>query len=312
MACLELLGQSMLERAVETLQHDGVKLITVVVRDEFSHLAQISVAARARVSPVPPSIDLWSAAECILREYVEQGVELILLSRLGAYIELDLAHLIRFHRDKRRGVTVVTKDDDPLDHWVITADEVREARRSGLQMLADHDLPPGVAAYPAQGYVCRLEEAPDLRRLLADAFLSRSAIRPRGREVRPGIWLGDGARVHRSARLAAPVYVGYGAQLCADTLVSEFCNVERGCYVHEGTIIEDASVLANTWVGKGLNVAHAIVDGNKLLPLRHNSIVEIRDSKLLGRTPGTEPSRSNTGGNSAVSLAERLLATAWN
>jgi hypothetical protein len=65
-------------------------------------------------------------------------------------------------------------------------------------------------------------------------------------------------------------------------------------------------------VGKGLNVAHAVVDGNKLLPLRHHVVVEIQDDKLLGRTLPIESSQPASGGSSGTSLAERLLATAWN
>ncbi len=311
-ACLELLGQSVLERVVQRLQHDGVKPVTIVVRDEFSHLVRTPATLRASIQSVPSKVDLWSAAECILRQYIQHGVELILLTRLGAYMELDLGHLIRFHRATGQGVTALTTENGPLDSWVIDAAEARKMPRLGLPLLVQREIPAGATPYPVQGYVCRLEEAVDLRRLVVDAFLSRCAIRPQGREVRPGVWFDDGAQVHRRARIVAPAYVGRGAKLRADTLVTRFSALERGCDVQAGTVIEDASVLANTYVGKGLNVAHAIVDGTRLLPLRHRLVVEIQDSKLLGRTTSPESTRSVAGGASSTSLAERLLATAWN
>jgi NDP-sugar pyrophosphorylase family protein len=309
LACLDLLGQSVLDRVVQRLRHDGVNLITVVIRDEFSHLARTSAAT---IRSVPSRPNLWSAAECTLREYVEHGVELVLLTRLGVYAELDLGHLIRFHRDAKQGVTAVTKDRESLDSWLIDAHQVRQTRRIGLPVLVDREGMAAALPYPVPGYVGRLEDATDLRRLVVDAFLSRCSIRPKGREISRGVWFDEGARAHRRARIVAPAYLGCGAQLRADTLVTRFSNLERGCYVHAGTVIDDASVLANTYVGKGLNVAHAIVDGNTLHPLRHNIVVEIPDAKLLGRTVPVVPSRSAAGGSGSLSLAERLLATAWN
>src|SRR5262249_49917645 len=168
-----------------------------------------------------------------------------------------------------------------------------------------------VTPYPVEGYVCGLNETSDLRQLVMDAFLSRCSVRPRGREVRPGVWLDEGTQVHRRAQITGPAYVGRGAMLRANTQLSDFSTLERGCIVDEGTVIEASTVLMNTFVGRGLNVFQSIVDGNHLHPLRQNVVVEIRDQRLLGRTVPSEPVRVASGGAGA-SLAERLLATAWN
>jgi NDP-sugar pyrophosphorylase family protein len=308
--CLEVLGQSVVDRVVQRLRDDGVQAITIVVKDEFSHWVRTPATRGARIHSVPSQVHLWSAAECALREYVGQGIELILLTQVGAYAELELVDLIRFHREKKQGITAVTKDREPMNCWLVDAAEVRRTQRMGLPSLMHRQGPPGVAPYAMQGYACRMEEAADLRRLAVDAFLSHCMMRPQGREVRPGIWFDDGAHVHRRARIVAPAYLGPGATLRADTLVTRFSTLERGCDVQDGTVIEDASVLAHTYVGKGLNVAHAIVDGNRLVPLRGHVVVEIQDGKLLGRTLPVE--RPHPAGGAPSSLAERLLATAWN
>jgi NDP-sugar pyrophosphorylase family protein len=154
--CLELLGQSVLDRTIQKLLRDGVKLVTVVIREEFSHLARTSEIQGARIHSVPPEIDLWSAAECTLREYVDEGLDLVLLTRLNAYAELDLGDLVRFHRATKQGVTAVTKDSEPLDSWVIEADEVREMRRIGLPVLVNREGLSGATSYSVPGYVSRL------------------------------------------------------------------------------------------------------------------------------------------------------------
>lgn len=310
--CLELLGQSALDRAVGKLRSDGVRLITIVVREEFSHLVRTPATQAASINSVSSHTNLWSAAECTLHEYVQHGIELVLLTRVGAHMELDLGHLIRFHRETEHGVTALTKDHECLDSWLIEAGEVRKMQRCGLPGLIDRAALHGVRPYPVEGYVCRLEEAADLRRLAISSFLSRSSIRPQGREVKPGIWLDEDVQIHRRARIVAPAYLGRGARLRADTLVTRFSALERGCDVGAGTVIEDASVLGNTYVGKGLHVSHAVVDGNRLHPLRQNIVVEVQDTKLLSRIEAAEPLRSPVAGGGNASLAERLLAAAWN
>lgn len=312
MACIELLGESALGRTVDKLRSGGVTLITVVVRDEFAYLARTSATESAVINSVSPQTDLWSAAECVLREYVQHGVEHILLSRLGAYVDLDLGHVFRFHRDTKQRVSVLTKDGEPLDSWIIQASEVRTMRRLGLPQLVGRDALRDVTPYCLPGYSCRLDEPEDLRQFVVDAFLSRGPIRPRGREVKPGVWFDDGVQAHRRAQVVAPAYLGRGAKLRANTLISRFSSLERGCDVQVGTVIEDTSVLAHTSVGKGLNLTGAIVDGNKLFHLGQQLVVEVQDPKLLGRTAACGIPDPVAGSSAGASLAERLLATAWN
>jgi NDP-sugar pyrophosphorylase family protein len=140
------------------------------------------------------------------------------------------------------------------------------------------------SAYLTSGYVNRLNDARDLRRLAVDAFLGRCAIRPRGREIKPGVWIDDGARVHRSARIVAPAYIGRGTRVRASALITRCSNVERRCLVDYGTAIEDSSMLPYTYVGRGLDLAHSVCDGSRLVNLARNVAVTVEDAKIIGRT----------------------------
>ena len=79
----------------------------------------------------------------------------------------------------------------------------------------------------------------------------------------------------------APAYLGRGATVLEDTLVTRGSNLECLSYIDYGTVIEDTSVLANSYVGIWLDVAHAVVGGNKLLSVRHNVLLEISDPSLI-------------------------------
>ena len=261
-AALEILGQSIVEHTIARLHGAGIDAVSVV------HEVGFSLTAGRRFVPD------------VLMKQAQNGFERVLLIRLGAYAEVDYADLLRFHSEAGATVTRVCDAAGPLDFWVLDS---APARRSRLNLDLPSDANPP-SDYLTRGYVNRLESARDLRRLVVDAFQGRCAIRPRGREAKPGVWIDDGARVHRSARIVAPAYIGRGTRVRAAALITRFSNLERRCLVDYGTAIEDSSVLPYTHVGKGLDVAHAVVEGGRLVNLSRNVAVTIRDANLIGPT----------------------------
>jgi hypothetical protein len=261
-ASLEILGQSIVEHTIARLHSAGINTVSVVHEVGFSLTAG------------------WRFVPDVLMKQARKGFEKVLLIRLGAYAEVDCADLLKFHSESGAGVTRVCDASGPLDFWVLDS---APARRSRLNLDSHWEINPP-SDYLTRGYVNRLEDARDLRRLVADAFQGRCAIRPRGREIKPGVWIDDGARIHRSARIVAPAYIGRGTRVRAAALVTRFTNLERRCLVDYGTAIEDSSVLPYTHVGRGLDLVHAVVEGSRLVNLSHNVAVTIRDASLLGPT----------------------------
>ncbi|MEB3197579.1 MAG: sugar transferase [Candidatus Sericytochromatia bacterium] len=67
----------------------------------------------------------------------------------------------------------------------------------------------------------------------------------------PGIWIAPGARVHPSARLQAPCFIGPGVQVEADAVIGPGTSLEAGCRVERGAELRDTSVFPHTRVGLG-------------------------------------------------------------
>jgi NDP-sugar pyrophosphorylase family protein len=111
-------------------------------------------------------------------------------------------------------------------------------------------------------------------------------MRPWGVEVKPGIWVDEGAEIHRRARIVAPAYIGRASKVSEDTLITRCSSIERDCYVDYGTVIEDSSILPNTHIGIWLDVCHAVASGNKLLSLGRNVTLEVSDRSIM-RTIGS-------------------------
>jgi len=311
-ASVELLGRSVLDRTIQALRLVGTELITVIASEAVSSALAKLANGSARVRLLPPTMDLMPTAEDIAREYVDQGVENILLGRVGPYAEINFADLLQCHRERTNGLTSVTSSRGELDLLVIDADRVVKNREAGRRGLSDIGSFSSGVSYSVPGYVNFLHTARDLRRFVSDAFLGRCAVRPSGEEVRPGVWFGQGVHVHRDARVVAPAYVGCGTTIRAGAFITQCSVLERDCEVAEGTLIENSVVLSNSFVGKGLSVSHAVVNGNKLVPLRRNVLVEVEDRHLLGRVLPVKTQRFGSEPSAELSLAERLLATAWS
>jgi hypothetical protein len=60
--------------------------------------------------------------------------------------------------------------------------------------------------------------------------------------------------------------------------------VESFCEVDYGTVIENTSVLSNSYVGIWLDVSHAVVCGNKLLNLERDVTLDVNDASMLRKS----------------------------
>lgn len=302
--CVDLLGRSPLDCVIQKLIETGVKSITLVIEEQFSQLLKAQTANAVRLDLVPDASYLWSVAEGAVRELVGHGAEMVLLYRLGAYVEIDFANLARAHRDAKHQVTAVNTAEGPVDLWALSSRHLAKNPTIAFSDLLEHRA--STTTYTFSGYTNRLSSVHDARALVVDGLNGRCEYAPLGRRIENDIWLHDDARVHHGARVKGPAYVGSGSTVRSRATVGAQTSIERGCEISEGTLVENASILANTYLGRGLHVSESLVDGGRLLALRHGTVVEIDDGYLLGRTaaelshPVATPSRN-------TSLAERLL-----
>ena len=87
--------------------------------------------------------------------------------------------------------------------------------------------------------------------------------------------------MHKFTRLVAPVYLGRSTKVGSSAVITRFSNLERHCEVGEGTFIDGATVLPHTVLGSGLDVSHAVVEGNNFVDLNRNVALQIDDPNLI-------------------------------
>lgn len=287
LACVDVIGYSMLERTVERFVRAGVETVSVLVPANLSSLVKpfTNIFDNVKVQIVG---DVFSAITDKITQYSSDGIEDAFVVSANLYTETDLLDLYYFHREARQTATRAFDWQVPLDLWVVNCARARGLDLDNLLLQAKG------ASYFIREYVNRLTHPRDLRRMVTDALRGRCAIRPSGAEIKPGIWVEEGADIHRRARIVAPAYIGRGSQVKEDTLVTRCSSIERDCYIDYGTVVEDSSILANTHIGIWLDVCHGVANGNKLMNLGRDVILEISDPSILRAISSHRPEPTDT------------------
>jgi hypothetical protein len=280
------------ERVVQRLRHFGISVCSLIA-DSLEE-AQPFLRCRSLNALSGPLLaegqQLWQAAEREFQRCAENGAELVVVMRLGAYVEVDFEEMIQHHLDRRSCVTqAVDAENKALDLFVLSASarmDAAEVFQSRLQHLRRESEP-----FHVKGYVNRLQKPADLRQLAVDGLLARNSVAPRGKEVKPGIWFGPSARVHRKARIVAPAYIGAGSKIRASALITRGTVVEQHAEVDCGTVVENTTILPFTCLGAGLDAMHCVVGFRRVAHLARNVEVEVHDEKLVGMVPLSAVSR---------------------
>lgn len=305
-ALLDVLGKPVAVRVAERLRRQGVDEVAIIAANTGGPAGDALSAAR---TPAPAGVkwqvtardEEWRAAEQTFSEFAQNGAEVVLALRLGPYAEIDYDHLVQFHLDSGARVTAAVRDGVEFGVFAISASRRNDAAFLFRHRFTECRVP--CTKYPFTGYGNALAGARGLRELARDGLLQRNDLRPAGRELKPGVFVGEGARIDRGARLVAPAFVGPRAIVRAAAVVTRCASVERYAEIDCGTVVDDASVLPFSYVGAGLDVARAVAGFRRLADLKRGAEVEFSDPRLLGMFSVHAPVRALA---SAVSLAAFL------
>lgn len=281
---LDLLGDSLLHRAVEKLQ--SVSSLPVEVLSEGPNSNQVLSARGVKPNTF---VSLW---ESTVSRFVKQhNVDLLLLVRLSNYNDLSYGDLIEFHLQRDASLTQVYAEDGAVDVGVVSASALRnsdQAYRRTLNTLVSRQ-----ERYSYDGYLNRLASPQHFQSLVQDALYRRCGLTPAGSETGEGVWIGKGAQIDSSAQVVGPAFIGEESRIAASCVISGASTVERNCEIDCGTTISQSCVLENTYVGVALDVRRSIVSNDKLFQLDRNVEVNIGDSRIIGSSSKAMPLLSN-------------------
>lgn len=271
---LDLLGASLLDRTQIKLNEIGALPPKILADANLSRQVFPSHSVRSNAY-----VDAWEGA---VAAYINGGVDLLLLVRVGDYADVNYDELLGFHAGTKSPLTQVYGADGSLDIAVVDAALLRD--RDDLVRRALSHLIPRQRRFHYSGYINRLRRPQDLHRLMQDGLEDRCGLRPAGNELLPGVWAGDGAEIDESVKIRGPVFVGRRARLAAGCTLVGPTSIEQDCQIDCASLIEESLVLEGSYVGVALDVRRAIVDEQRIFNLDRNVEVNISDARLLGRS----------------------------
>jgi len=272
-AKVDVLGANLLDRTLAKLRDLDTLPPTVLSGRNVSDHVLPSRATRSG-----SFIDSWEKA---VSQYVNAGVETILLVRVGTYADVDYRELISFHHETSSPLSHVYCGETSLDIAVVNAALLRNT--DDLVRRALSHLIPQQKRFLYQGYVNRLRNREDLHRLMQDGLRGQCQLRPVGVETRPGVWCGEGSEIDSSVLIQGPAFIGTSSKIASGCRIAGISSIERDCEVYCGTMIDSSLVLRGTYVGMALDVKNSIVGNEKIFNLDRNVEVSVSDARLIGR-----------------------------
>lgn len=302
LALLDVLGRSVLLRTADRLRAAGVGEIAVLSdsKPQLSSAEDLSCDFR-----VATSASFWSEAWQEFRQLSREW-ERVLVVRLGAWAEVDYATMVEEHA--RLGSTALracSRRGQPLDIFCVSASGRAEAAALLRSELRDERI--AVPPYIVDGYTNMLSTPEEFRELALDALAGEAELRPCGREARPGVWVGNGARVHPQARVVAPAFIGECVTVRRGAVITRGSALEHHVEVDCASMVDGSTALPYTRIGAGLDVEQSIAGFHKVHSLLRGAMVEIEDASLIGATESRMPARMLTTLSGMLALLPNVL-----
>ncbi len=215
-----------------------------------------------------------------------------------ALTDADVSSLVAAHHARGAIATIAVKEvDDPSHYGVVVHDPVgrvtgfqeKPARADALSNLCNcgiyafepaifdlippktfvdyaKDVFPRLLADDEPFHVWRLDSywndvgsIHEYRRGNFDALLGRVAVTLPGRELRLGVWVGEGTEVAGDAEIVPPVLIGDGCHVAVEARLVGPLVIGDGCTIGQGAVLEGVIHWNGTATGRGASLAGGIV-----------------------------------------------------
>lgn len=230
---------------------------------------------------------------------------------------LDLTSLINAHRDKKAVVTIsLSWVENPTAYGLVTFDEQGWVKgflekpswdqatthwiNAGAYVLEPEVLdqvPKGRSYSFERGlFLALLEERKPVLSFKSNAYwvdignpdkylaahynilYGKVPFKFSGKEVRPGVWVEEGAKIDKDAVLFGPTVIGKNCQIEAGATVSSLCSIGDNCKILADSLVEEGVVLDGCEVGELSIVKESILGQEVKLGRR----VRVTEKSVVG------------------------------
>ena len=299
---LPIVGRPMMEHVLLLLREHGitevvatVQFLASVVRTYFGDGSDLGMALAYATENEP----LGTAGSVKNAESFLDDTFLVISG--DQVSDIDLTDAVKFHRDRGAAATVVLKHaENPLEFGIVIVDDDGRIERflekpgwgevfsdtinTGIYilepevlasipggqefdfagdlfpLLLDQGLP--MHGYIADGYwadVGNLEAYLEVHRDILDRKVQ---LEIGGFELRPGVWLGEGAEIDPAAEVEGPAYIGENSRIEAGARIRDHTTLGKGVVVKGGAFLHRAVVHDNAYIGTSAALRGCVVGKN--------------------------------------------------
>jgi lipopolysaccharide/colanic/teichoic acid biosynthesis glycosyltransferase len=105
----------------------------------------------------------------------------------------------------------------------------------------------------------------------------RPGLLVQGKEVEEGVWLSRNVRIHPSASLVPPVYLGENCEVGEGARLGPQAFVGRDCVIDRRAALANSVVLSGSYVGEGLEAEDALVDRDWLARCHPGGLLRLEE-----------------------------------
>ena len=281
-----VLDRPFVHHVMEWLVDRGVTDVTAVSDGEPARLTDaIGDGSRWGCRVVHVAVEDEASAVTAVRQTAEASTDPLVAVAAADCLPLRGGDALA---DRELVVVESSRGDGPpaWSRWAVVPpqDLARAARVPSVAMLGDALVAMAGdrgACTPSEGWL-DARCASDLLASNQRALESRQqGLLPSGREIEPGIWVGRNVRLGSGVRLVAPAFIGENTSVSAGCTVGPHASIGSSCLIDANAVLTRSMVTAGTYVGEGLDVLDAIVDGNVLVNVRLGASVRVDDGLLL-------------------------------
>jgi NDP-sugar pyrophosphorylase family protein len=103
-----------------------------------------------------------------------------------------------------------------------------------------------------------------------------------GREIKPNIRYGRQTRVHSSAKIEGPAFLGENVQIGKNVVIGPNSVIGKNCVLDDGCSVHNSVIIPHTYVGRDIDLKNSVACRRFLVSPQHETGLEIEDSFILG------------------------------
>jgi mannose-1-phosphate guanylyltransferase/phosphomannomutase len=296
---LPLVNRPMMEHVVELLKSHGFDDIVVTVaflanaiRNYFGDGSEFGVRMVYATEETP----LGTAGS--VRNAMDHLTERFLVISGDVLTDIDLSAIVRFHEERQAVATIgLAHVENPLEFGIVITREDGAIERflekptwgqvfsdtinTGIFVLEpeifEYIPPDRPVDFSGEVFPTLLDKGRPLYGAIADGYWEdvgtleayvrahrdildgKVRVSIPGFEMRPGVWIGEGAEIHPEARIVGPGVIGDNCRLEAGARLGEYSVLGANVRVRNDAVLERSVVHDNAYLGEGVHLRGTVV-----------------------------------------------------